>query len=276
MYWNKTDSNTISVHDSGLYNNYPHMTPTTSEGYNCDKLQSSSILFIGSCDLDGPINDTNQSWARLLHAHLGEGCPYIALGKMTAGFMSFPRRILTYCERFGPPKKIYAVVPRPVAIEIPLSNGEIASVSNIRTFPNWLLKHKKVTELEHELLLLTSSFCRGHLANKYYQLYKFQEISSFIKVLCKLYNIEFYWTVNLSVSAIVYYHKFLKLFLENSDFMNKTFLGVAEAKDFGFDSSMGNFSQHEVFKIFTKPDPNNFLITLEKNLLTSENYSRKI
>lgn len=276
MFWDNTNSNTLPVHDAGWYNNHPHMTPTIPEGYNCDNLQPSPVLFVGSCDLDGPISDTSKCWAKLLHRELtkGQNVPYIALGKMTAGFMSFPRRILTYCEKYGPPKKIYAVVPRPVAIEIPLTNQQIVSVSNRKVFPNWLFKHKKISQEELDLLLNVSDFCESQLNNDNYQIYKFEETVAFIKTICKLYDVKFNWTINLSDSAIVYYEKFLNKFLSQSEFMRETFSGVPEAKDFGFDGSMGDLSQYEVFKILSSPNRTNIQTMLHYNLGVSEKWKK--
>lgn len=279
MFWNSTDSNTLAIYDAGWYNNHPHMTPTIPEGYNCDPLQSTSILFVGSCDLDGPISDTNKCWARLLHKHLTdekENTPYIALGKLTAGFMSLPRRILTFCERYGPPKKIYAVVPRPVAIEMPLPNKQLVSVSDRKIFPNWLFKHKKINQEELNLLLDVSGFCERQLDNENYQIYKFEENSSFVKTICKLYGIKFNWTINLCDSSIHYYSKYLNKFLNNSEFMRETFLGVAEAKDFGFDGAMGDLSQYEVFKILSNPNTTNIQTMLNHNLNVVEKYKKML
>ena len=147
MYWNSLNSNTLTVSNVGGYISYPHMASTIPEGYNCDPLQPATALFLGSCDLDGPIKDTNKSWARQVYADLrlrGMTPPYIALAKMTAGFMSFPRRLLTFCEHHGPPKLVYAVIPRPVAIEVPISTGEIVSLSDKEMFINWLKRHEKI------------------------------------------------------------------------------------------------------------------------------------
>jgi hypothetical protein len=229
------------------------MIPTTDEGYNCDTLQHTKILFVGSCDLDGPIDDTNKSWARLLHSELIQNTdptPYIALAKMTAGFMSMPRRILTYCEKFGPPEQIYAVVPRPVSIEIPISNGKIVSVSNREGLVHWLQTHNKLTESDYTLLMAASVFAQSQMQNFNYQVYQFEQSAAFIKVICKLYDIQFNWTINLSSSAIPYYSKYLLTCLNSSQFMKDTFKGVALAADFSFDGSMGNKSQLQIYNLF--------------------------
>lgn len=281
MYWDSTHSNTLDVSKVGNYVNYEHMSPTVPEGYNCDPLQPTTVLFMGSCDLDGPINDTRQSWARLLHSHLDSttgNIPYIALGKMTAGFMSFPRRLNAFCEKYGAPQKLYMVVPRPVAIEIPLYNGSIVSVSNRIGFPNYLLKHGEISNEDHALLSNASQFCQSQLHNEYYQLYQFEETTAFLKLLCKHYNIELKWTLNLSASAIAYYQKYFSTFINSCPYMAETFAGIALAKDFSFDGSMGNLSQHQIFKLFQNPsnDIGQALEILELNLSTAEKLTTSV
>ena len=275
MYWDNPNSNTLKVSDIGNYVNFPHMTSTVPEGYNCDPLQPTPILFLGSCDLDGPIDDTNKSWARMLHCSLSEKygpIPYIALAKMTAGFMSMPRRLLTFCEKFGAPKQVFAVIPRPVSIEVPLLNGEIVSVSNREGFAHYLKKHKRVNELDYDLLIAASSFATSQFKNEFYQLYQFEQSATFLKLICQCYEIEFNWTLNLSSSAIPYYEKFFTTFMENCSFMNSTFRGLGLAKDFSFDGSMGNQSQYEIFKVFSSKQrrTEDTLSILDLNLKTAK------
>lgn len=276
MYWDNTNSNTLKISDIGHYTNFPHMTSTIPEGYNCDPLQHTPILFMGSCDLDGPTTNTDECWARLLHTHIVNNnapIPYIALAKMTAGFVSFPRRLLTFCEKYGPPEKLYAVVPRPVAIEIPMLNGELVSISNRESFAQYLLKHNRISNEEHDTLLAASKFCQSQLNNNNYQLYQFEQTASFIQLICKQYNISFQWTLNLSASAIAYYDKFFITFMENNQFMSNTFAGPALAIDFSFDGSMGDTSHHEVFKVFscntTRYRDTDTISALRQNLITA-------
>lgn len=254
MYWDTIDSKVLNVSNIGGYIKHPHMSPTTPEGYHCDPLQHTSVLFMGSCDLDGPIDDTMKCWARLMHSETPEIAPepYIALAKMTAGFMSFPKRLLTYCEKFGAPAVVYAVVPRPVAIEIPLSTGEIVSVSNRTMFAHWLHKHGKLNDQDYNSLMAASAFCESQINNFNYQLYQFEQTASFIKVICEKYGIQFRWTVNLSSAAIPYYHRYLIPFLQNMPFMRDTFVGVPTARDFSFDGSMGNDSQYSIQEVFNQ------------------------
>lgn len=272
MYWNDTTSHVLDISTVGGYVKHPHMKPTINEGYNCDTLQPTKVLFMGSCDLDGPISDTNKSWARLLHMHLMHSMgpvPYIALAKMSAGFVSFPRRLFTFCEKYGAPEYLYMVVPRPVAIEIPLSNGQIVSVSNRIGFPNWLQRHNVINEQEYSLLHAASTFCDSQLDNYNYQLYQFEQSASFIKLLCQQYNIKFKWTINLSSSAIPYYAKRLLPFLEHCQYMKSTFIGVARSMDFGFDGSMGDESQYQISNLFINAgsvDFDDVVFTLNRNV----------
>lgn len=275
MYWNNSNSNTLTVSDIGNYINFPHMISTIPEGYNCDTLQNTSVLFVGSCDLDGPINDTMQSWARLLHSDMKlkyGNLPYIALAKMTAGFISVPRRLLTFCEKYGAPEQLFMVVPRPVAIEIPILSGELVSVSNRASFPNYLLKHERINSDDHALLISASNFCQSQMKNDNYQIYQFEQTASFINLICKHYNIKLKWTLNLSASAIAYYNKFFIPFMENCPYMMESFAGAALAKDFSFDGSMGNESQYEIYKVFAGNSRNtsDVLAILHRNLTTAQ------
>jgi hypothetical protein len=256
MYWNNTNTNTLDISQVGAYKHFPHMSPTNLDGYNCDPLGPTPILFLGSCDLDGPIKDTNQSWARLLHADLsldakkGQPLPYIAMGKMTAGFMAFPRRLNTFCEKFGPPNKLFAVIPRPAAVEIPLSTGELVSVSNRHSFADFLKKHGRISDIDYNSLANASKFFQTQLHNETYQLYQFEQSASFLALICKHYKIDFRWTMNLSASAIAYYQIYFTLFMANCPFMLENFIGTAIASDFSFDGSMGDKSQHQIADLF--------------------------
>lgn len=258
MYWSNVDSKIMNISDLYRYSEFPHMTPTIPEGYNSDPFQPTPVMFMGSCDLDGPIKNTNNSWARLLHAHLvreeGKPIPYIALGKVSSGFRAFPRRLLTYCEKYGPPKVLYMGMPRQVNIEIPLSTGQIVGVSNRESYPHWLFNRGKIIKEDLELLLGAVNFCKSQINNDLYQLYLFEETAAFMKIICTYYDIELKWTLNLSAAAIMYYDKFLMQFLEASPFMKRGFVGVATAKDFAFEGSMGDLGHVELCNRFINPD----------------------
>lgn len=284
MYWNTTNSNTIKVSDIGHYANFPNLTSTTNEGYNCDRLQATPVLFMGSCDMDGPINDSAQVWSRLLYSSMIKQeslFPYIALGKMTAGFMAFPRRLFTFCEKYGPPAKLFAVIPRPAAVEIPLLTGELVSVSNRKSFADYLYKHQRIGEADYKTLVTASDFYQTQINNLNYQLYQFEQSAAFLKLLCTHYKIEFKWTMNLSSSAIAYYNQYFVPFMENVPFMYESFIGTTLAKDFAFDGSMGDESQHQVHKLFvskmTMPsfDFNDTLVLLEQNMATAIAHTSK-
>lgn len=284
MYWNTTKSNTLNISDIGHYVNFEHMRPTNSDGYHCDELQKSPIIFLGSCDLDGPISDTNLCWARQLYEHFSvnyENLPYIALGKITAGLMSMPRRLLTYCEKFGPPERVFAVIPRAVSTEIPLTNGEIVSVSNREGLVHYLAKHNKISvdDQDFNYLMASSKFSQSLFNNFNYQVYQFEQQSSFLKLICERYNIEFRWTMNLSSSAIPYFDRYFDIFMDSCTFMKNTFVGVGLAKDFAFDGSMGELSQEEVFNVLKRniicTDYNSLKEIMNQNLNTAVNNTPK-
>jgi hypothetical protein len=273
MYWDTAECGILDMSKVGRYENYLNMVPTTPEGYTCDELKPSDVVFLGSCDLNGPIEDPSKSWARLLHANLADSLlelPYISLAKSTAGFMSFPRRLITYCEKYGAPKHVYAVVPRPVSVEVPLSEGNVVSVSNRVGFPNYLFKRSALNDLDYSTLREASKFYQSQINNIYYQLYQFEQTASFLSLICRFYNIDFKWTLNLSSSAIAYYNKYLIEFFKHSLFMKQTFVGLASAVDFTFDGSMGEGSQDTVYRLF-KDRPSFDFLNLEQNLQNNLN-----
>jgi hypothetical protein len=227
---------------------------------------------MGSCDLNGPIISTEQVWAKKLHASLNDpSMPYIALGRMHTGYMALVRRLHTFCQQYGPPQKLFVVLPRAVAMEMPISDGRLLNISDRYRFPAYLHQHKKITDKDHTMLKGAVEFIRGQSDNERFHRYNFEMCTSFLKLICEKYNIELRWAPNVGVTAVLYYEKFLPLFLEDNPFLLSTCVGVAEVQDLNFDSSIGPNTQQNMCDLFTKErlvtDIPEVAIKLHRNLM---------
>jgi hypothetical protein len=254
MYWNNTHGNTVDLSALGHYADFDHMTATTPEGYRCDSLQPSPMIFLGSCDMNGPIEDSNRVWSKLLHDKLSldNPIPYIALGKVHISFISVVRRLYTFCKKYGPPKQVFIVVPRPAALEIPLYDNTLINLSERNPLPKFLHKFGKIGVDELKMTDQVVNFVKSQSNSTSYHLYQFEHASAFLETICERYGIELRWTPNLSVSAVSYYAEYFPTFMEENDFMRSTCAGIALLEDFAFDGSMGMKSQHRVCELFMK------------------------
>jgi hypothetical protein len=151
VYWNTVTDNTASLSDGQYYADFANMQPTTPEGYRCDFLAASPVLFAGSCDMSGPITDPSLVWSRVLHSKLQQVMdpfPYIGLSRIHTGVMALLRRLSAYCAKYGPPKKLFIVFPRPVCMEIPI-RGTLINVTERSNYVDYLLKLNLLTPDAH-------------------------------------------------------------------------------------------------------------------------------
>lgn len=271
MYWNSTNDNTLDISDAGYYQRFEHMKATIGEGYRCDPLSKTPVLFLGSCDMSGPLDVADQVWSRKVHASLqkvlGE-FPYIGLSRVHTGYAALVRRLYTFCETYGPPRRLFVVLPRPVCMEIPI-RGTLVNVTERERYVKFLYKVNKLTESEFNLCMQAVEFARSHQDNPDYQLYQFEQSSAFLKTLCQAHKIKLQWTPNLSATAVDYYARWIELFLKDNQFMRERCVGVAPVKDFASDGSTGLLTQDSIAETMLssmRPSLNTLKAQAEANL----------
>lgn len=267
MHWNDLHDRAIDIADTAWYKQFDHMNATTPEGFRCDPLAHAPIVFMGSCDLNGPIEDSSKVWCRQLYEALTptHSFPYIAIGKMYSGFHAVVRRLYTYCEKYGPPSRLMMVIPRPVAAELPM-NGKLLSVSERERWIKFLVRNNKIDAEEAEAMNIARKFYQSQQDNLEYQLYQFQSNAAFLQMIVERHNIDFYWTPNLSATAVDYYAKWFEPLISATPFLAKTCVGVAHLSNFSEDGSMGSNTQANVTGLFLRGRRNIPIIELANQL----------
>jgi uncharacterized membrane-anchored protein YhcB (DUF1043 family) len=152
------------------------------------------------------------------------------------------RRLLAYCETYGAPERIFVVLPRPVCVEIPLG-GKLVNISEREKFIHFLSRNGKITEAEGRVAAKSADYLRAQLDNPDHQLYHFEKCAAMLKLICKAYNIELLWTPNLAASAVIYYGRWLELFLKDNEFMRNTCVGVTKLEELTLDGAAGDKAQ---------------------------------
>ncbi len=247
MFWNTSKDNTVDLVIGDYYSAFKNMRVTTAEGYRCDPLQSSEVLYLGSCDINGPLDDPEAVWSKLIHTQQGLRCPYIALSRINTGADAMVRRLTGYCEQFGPPKKLYAVLPRASGIEVPIK-GTLVSIGAHSLFIDYLLKIDRIDEAEHKTLLKAVEFFKTQQDSAEYHLYKFEQSSAMLRMICERYGIELRWTPNISATGNDYFNRWMPLFLREVPWMASTCMGTGQLIDFAQedDNSIGVKTQSSV------------------------------
>ena len=275
MFWDNVSDNTVDMSVGEYYQKFAaNMKATTPEGYTCDPLAPSPIVFLGSCDMSGPIPDPTGVWSRVMYREFSKTLdpfPYIGLSRVHSAMGAAVRRLYAYCEKFGPPKKVFLVMPRPVCIEIPI-RGTLVNISERNQYPEYLARIGLITQSELESCLKFVEFSRTQKDNPEYHLYRFEEIGAFLKLICERYQIEFSWTPNLAVAAVDYFSRWLPLFLENDSFMAKTCVGVAEVVDFAADASTGQKTQSTIADLFLSSDEPHTMDRIKAQLDANKRY----
>lgn len=266
MFWNTTNDNTVDMSIGRYYANVDNMKASTPEGYRCDPLDKSPVVFLGSCDMSGPIIDPEKVWAKVIYNKLSqiyEPFPYIALSRIHSGADALLRRLNAYCVKYGPPKRIFVVLPRPVCMEIPV-RGTLVNVTERSNYVDYLLKINKLTPAEHAMCMKAVEFSRSQQDSVEYQTYQFERIATVLQLLCKNYGIQMRWTPNLSATAVDYYNRWMDVFLRQVPYMAKTCAGVGVLRDFATpeDGSTGLLTQESIADV---------LLSAERNSLESIN-----
>lgn len=270
MFWDSAKDNTIDVTVGRYYSAFKNMRATTPEGYRCDRLASSPVLFLGSCDINGPVADTELVWSRIIYRELTqqEPFPYIALSRMNTGADALVRRLNGYCEQYGPPKKAYIVLPRTLSIEVPI-RGCLVSVSESTTMNDYLLRIGRLNPDEHKMCIAAAEFFRTQQYNQEFHVYRFEEVFAMLRAICERHNIEMRWTPNLAIGSSDYFKQWMEAFLTAVPWAAQTCAGVGELKDFAQpeDGSAGVGSQASMASVLMGPqsDLNAILAQLEAN-----------
>jgi hypothetical protein len=276
MFWNTTNDNTVDMSIGRYYTGVDNMKASTPEGYRCDPLDKSPVVFLGSCDMSGPIIDPEQVWAKVIYNKLSqiyEPFPYIALSRIHSGTDALTRRLNAYCVKYGAPKKIFVVLPRPVCLEIPV-RGTLVNVTERPNYVDYLLKINRITPSEHTMCMKAVEFSRSQQDSVEYQTYQFERIGTMLRLLCRNYDIEMRWTPNLSATAVDYYARWMDVFLRQMSFMADTCAGVGVLRDFATpeDGSTGLLTQASIAEVLMSSDGRNSLEAINAQLTSNHHF----
>lgn len=257
MFWDSIAELSPDPSAVPLYHPFEQMVATTPEGYRCDPLQPTPVLYLGSCDMSGAIAEPGMDWASLLykyHVAARGDFPFIAMSRLVTGCDAILRRLNAFCQKYGAPEEVYVVLPRVSVQEVTIDGGRVLSVCERVRYANWLHRHGIIDERSKDKATKYMEFARSVRDDGEYQLYHLEHFAMVMSLLQKVYGFKFYWTPNLSSTAIDYYAKWMELFLSNNEFMLRTCVGVGHAVDFTFDGSAGMGSQANMAALFNSAD----------------------
>jgi hypothetical protein len=250
-YWEEDDDSHIRFGDTDLYRVRGSLDgKLSSEGYLCEKLQKSNVLYLGSCDVMSSMTDKDKRWSVLLHKELHADQPFIALGTIGSGFPSMVRRLHSFVKNHGAPKIVYMTIPRFDGYEYVNKSGKCYNVSSRVGSARFSLKTGLVDHIEHNTWQIQLSANR-QLNNPNNTQYILEERFSFIELLCRAYNTELKWTFNPSDASIVVLKENLQAFEHISEFMKQSFVGLPVIQDQLPDRSIGFGTHWEIYKKFT-------------------------
>ena len=245
-YWNEINDSHIQFWDTPLYDSYYRIrSQINSQGYRGDVLQSSKVLYLGTCDVMTDLFDGKDRWSALVHTALHPDQPYIALGTVASGLPSMVRRLYAYIQNFGAPKYLYMTVPRFDGYEYVNKSGKCYNVSSRVGSAKFCKSADIVDDDELNTWIMQLNANRG-LNNIHNMQYMIEERFAFIETLCKAHNIELKWTFNPSDAAVYVLKNNVSIFENISKFMKDSFVGLPSVKDHVFDRSIGIQTHREV------------------------------
>lgn len=253
-YWNEIEDSHVRFWGPERYQSYYKIKDEMNvQGYRGDILQSSDILYLGSCDVMSSIPDNNARWPMLLHNNKHLNHPFIALATVGSGLPSMVRRLYSYIQNFGAPKLIYMTVPRFDGHEFVNKSGKCYNVSSRIGSANYC---KKVNLIDDEELAvwLAQLAANRRLNNPHNTQYILEERFAFIETLCKAHNMKLKWTFNPSDAGIAVLYRNLPVIEHISDFMKASFVGIPEIKDQLFDRTIGPETHLEIYNKFIGVD----------------------
>lgn len=214
----------------------------------------SSILFAGSCDISGQRKE--KYWHEIYCETLGlNKDDYVKIGTMGQPMNALVRKIYGYLKLVKtPPKRILMVAP--VSLPEFIIDGKAYPIP--RTFEVVefferldIIPKETMPKLIHTMVAHRQCITDEHI------LYEFCQNFSFLEMITKAYDIELYWTPNLTRKAKQYY-KNIDIFLKNHDFANRTFLGYDNStvedssKDLDFPSAKSHVRLANLFLSINK------------------------
>lgn len=252
-YWNEIVDTQVQLYNTDAYRQSKSFRENINdEGTMGDKLVSSDVIFVGSCDVLSAVEDTSLHWSRKIHQTLHKSSPYIALGVTAGGLPTIVRKLYSYIANFGAPKYVYLTIPRFEGYEYVNKSGKCYNASSSIKTVEFALKNKLVNEDEADTWFIQLK-ANELLRNSYNNQYILEERFAFIETICKLHNIELKWTFNPSGPSIKALHENLPIFENISDFMKDAFVGLPEIKDLLIDNSIGLKTHIELVNVFMNP-----------------------
>lgn len=252
-YWNEIADTHLPLYKTQRYLKSRGIRENVNdEGSFGDRLSSSDVIFIGSCDVMTIVSNEETYWTRKVHRLLHPTSPFIVLGVTAGGLPTIVRKLYAYILNFGAPKTVYLTVPRFEGYEYVNKSGKCYNASSSIKTVEFSLEQQLINEEEATVWLhqLKSNELNR---NTYNNLYILQERFAFIETICKLHNINLKWTINPSGPAIDALYHNLKAFEDISSFMKNSFVGLPEVKDHMVDNSIGPKTQLEMYDRFINP-----------------------
>jgi hypothetical protein len=249
-YWNEINDSHIQFWNTEIYESYWRIRDQiTDEGYRGDKLQSSEVIFLGTCDIMSNLAVGELRWPCLVHANLHSEQPLIALGTVASGLPTMVRRLYSYIQNFGAPKIIYMTVPRFDGYEFVNKSGKCYNASTRVGSANFCKNAGFIDNDEHITWLMQLE-TNKKLNNIHNMQYMIEERFAFIETICKAYSIKLKWTFNPSDAAIAVLYRNCSVFENISNFMKDAYVGNPEIKDHAFDRSIGANTHREIYNKF--------------------------
>lgn len=200
---------------------------------------TSEILFTGSCDISGLRKEKywHEIYCEQKKLNWDE---FVKIGTIGQPMPALIRKIYGYLKSVEvAPKIIFMVAP--VSLPEYILNGRaypLPKTFDVIEFLERLeiIPHEVMNKMVHLMSAHRQSTGPGQI------LYDFCQNFSFLEMITRAYNIEFYWTPNMTRKAKQYYRDLSK-FLEAHEFAKKTFLGYEESlidsnsKDLDFPSA---------------------------------------
>lgn len=282
-YWNETSDSHLQFGSTSKYQEFPSINQhINSEGYVGDLLAPSDAVFLGTCDIMSIADSPELHWARQLHKQLHPNSKFIALGSTGTGVPTMIRRLYAYIQNHGAPKNLYMVIPRFDGYEFVNTDNKCYNVSSRYTTP-YFCENNKMISTDNLNIWLRQLYCVTETNNKNNIRYIVEERFAFIETLCRLHNINLKWSFNLTDMSIRVLYDNLSIFENMSDYMKKSFVGLAEVKGHNsYDSSMDVNSHIEIYNKFMNPDQWDFDKIFKQAqinyefLIVKESYTNKL
>lgn len=249
-YWDEKKDSHIKFWNTEIYESYWSIkSEINDDGYRCDRLQPSNVLYLGTCDIMTNFRNEENRWSKLLHNKLYQDQPFIAIGSVASGLQTMVRRLYSYIENYNAPRILYITIPRFDSYEFVNSSGNCYSVST-RTGSAHFCRRANLINDEDHIVWMAQLDANKKLKNRFNMQYLIEERFAFIETICRLHNIELKWTFNPSDASILMLYENLDGFKNISKFMKNSFVGLPLVKDHVYDRSIGPETHKEIYHKF--------------------------